>query len=85
MNEIFKREVLARILAYMAEQYIGPQQKVPVKTVWINLKHPNFDELREAIIWAVKELGFLTFTPGGPGGTGYIALTDSGYEESRRS
>ncbi len=84
MNDIRKQEILDQILAYMAGQNCGPGQYVPVKTVWSNLKFPNGDEFSEVLAWAEDDLKFLTARLGGPSNMGSIALTDSGYEESRK-
>lgn len=87
MNEMRKEKILTQILAEMAGMNLGPGQAVPVKTVWIRAMNQgvhNWDELKDVLTWAVQ-VGLLILTPGGVAGLGNVALTDSGYEESRKA
>jgi len=85
MNDVRKQEILSQVLADLADMNIGPNQNVPVKTVWIRamkLGITSSAELEAVLSWATEQ-GLLIFTPGGISGLGSIALTDSGYEQSR--
>lgn len=87
MNEVRRQELWRQILADLADMNIGPNQNVPVKTVWhraMKLGITDPKELEAVLSWAAKQ-DLLTFTPGGIAGLGSIALTDPGYEQSRRS
>lgn len=87
MNEIRKQEIWHQILNDLADMNVGPQETMPVKTVWHRaMKHgiTNPDELTSVLSWAV-DAGLLTYTPGGIANLGSIALTDTGYEKSRRT
>ena len=85
MNATRKQEIWREIVADLVDMNVGPNQNVPVKTIWLRAVKrgvSNASELEEALAWAVEQ-GWLTTTPGGPGGLGGIALTDAGYEQSR--
>jgi hypothetical protein len=87
MNEIRKQEIWHQIIADLVEINVGPQETVPVKTVWIRAMKRGLMEwepLQAVLSWAV-DTGLLTYTPGGIANLGSIALTNTGYEESRRS
>lgn len=87
MNEVRKQELWGQILADLTGMNTGPNQNVPVKTVWhramkLGITDPR--ELETVLSWATEQ-GLLTCTPGGIAGLGSIALTDAGYEQSRNS
>lgn len=87
MNEVRTQELLSLVLTDLSNMNVGPNQNVPVKTVWlrgmkIGITDPK--ELETVLSWATEH-ELLTFTPGGIAGLGSIALTDAGYERSRNS
>ncbi|KVU80049.1 hypothetical protein WK73_04440 [Burkholderia ubonensis] len=85
MNEIRKQAIWKQVLSDLVGMNVGPNQSVPVKTVWLRaVKNgiTNAAELEEVLSWAV-EAQLLTSTDGGIAGLGTIALTDTGYEQSQ--
>lgn len=86
MNEIRMQEIWSQLIADFTEMNVGPQESIPVKTVSHRAMKRGLMEwepLQTVLSWAV-DAGFLTYTPGGIANLGSIALTDTGYEESRR-
>lgn len=86
MSSARAEEVLKQILADFKELNTGPNQNVPVKTVWTRAMSNGVthgQDLQDALQLGVDKK-WLTFTSGGVGGMGTVTMTDDGYAESRK-
>ena len=78
-------EVLDQILTDFKELNKGPNDSVPVKTIWVRATQRGVTNVQD-VISALKlgvEQGLLTFTEGGISDMGTITFTEAGYERSR--
>lgn len=85
MMEKRKQQLWIDLISDLADMNVGPTKNVPVKTVWLRALNRGVtdpSELSCVLSWAV-EIGLLTFTSGGIANLGSIALTESGFEQSR--
>ncbi|VVD87442.1 hypothetical protein [Pandoraea anhela] len=85
MNDTRKQAIWKAVLSDLASMNVGPNQNVPVKTVWlraVKIGITKSDELQQVLAWAAQEQ-LLTHKAGGVSGLGSIALTDAGYEQSQ--
>ena len=86
MQKVHHIYVLNQLFDIMTDMNIGPNQNMPVKTLWLQsvnrqIKHEDFVEVLNQSI----DTKLMVFTEGGICGLGSIALTEEGYIMSRTS